>query len=215
MLQLETPLSDEIYKEKMDEHEKFNEQCRTELATMHTNLINNVIARGGVSGWEICEQGNDMRKSFEFASFEQAQAFCQNVAKHCNQKDHHPEWSLTDGGRTVNARLTSHFANNTLTVLDYEIAEHMNTESGVTKSSFVMNPRYTADEWIDLKYMVATGAFVIFWARFLFNRNYLLRDRNNAAIPKPLAQIDGELLMSSTVDNQLKRPLHIHSLPQQ
>ena len=103
----------------MDEHEKFNEECRTEVVTMNSNLISNVVARGGVSGWDICEQGTDMRRSFEFSSFEQAQAFCQNVARHCNQMDHHPEWSLTNGGRTVNVRLTSHFANNSLTVLDY------------------------------------------------------------------------------------------------
>ena len=91
----------------------------------------------------------------------------------------------------------------------------MNTEVGVTQSSFVMNPRYTADEWIDIKYLVATGAFVIFWYRFLFNRDFLLQDRKDAKIPAPLAVVDGDLIRTSTLERQLKRPLHILSSPQE
>merc|ERR1740130_1009572 len=58
---------------------KYNEECSQELATMNENLIDNIIKRDGIKGWETAENLDDLTKSFEFASFEQCQAFCQNV----------------------------------------------------------------------------------------------------------------------------------------
>ena len=55
--------------------------------------------------------------------------------------DHHPEWNITNGGKTVNVRLTSHFNNNKVTKLDFELAEIMNEQEGVTLSTFSMNPK--------------------------------------------------------------------------
>ncbi len=55
--------------------------------------------------------------------------------------DHHPEWNITNGGKTVNVRLTSHFNNNKVTKLDFELAEIMNEQESVTLSTFSMNPK--------------------------------------------------------------------------
>ena len=41
-------------------------------------------------------------------------------------KDHHPEWQVSDGGKVVNVRLTTHWAGNTVTRSDFELAEEMN-----------------------------------------------------------------------------------------
>jgi pterin-4a-carbinolamine dehydratase len=43
-----------------------------------------------------------------------------------NKLDHHPEWKLSNNGLTVDVRLTSHFAGNKVTRLDFELAEAMN-----------------------------------------------------------------------------------------
>jgi pterin-4a-carbinolamine dehydratase len=67
-----------------------------------------------------------MTKSFSFKSIDHAQAFMQEVGKFCSQKDHHPEWSSSDKGKTVSVRLTSHFAGNKVTLFDFQLAEHMN-----------------------------------------------------------------------------------------
>lgn len=44
-------------------------------------------------------------------------------------KDHHPEWEVVDGGKVVNVRLTTHWAGNTITRSDFELAEQMNNAS--------------------------------------------------------------------------------------
>ena len=62
------------------------------------------------------------------------------VGKDADAKDHHPEWSTADGGRTVKARLTSHFAQNTVTRLDFELAEAMNNAYTETRGTFKMYP---------------------------------------------------------------------------
>ena len=67
-----------------------------------------------------------LTKVFEFSSFEQGQAFIQNVSKFCNEKDHHPEWKTLEGGIKIEVKLTSHFMGNQLSLLDFEVAEHMN-----------------------------------------------------------------------------------------
>ena len=89
---------------------------------MNQNVITNIMDSGGHDGWETAENLDYMKKSFEFVSFEEANTFIQHVSKFCNEKDHHPEWSSSDGGKVVNVRLTSHFAGNKVTRLDFELA---------------------------------------------------------------------------------------------
>jgi len=54
--------------------------------------------------------------------------------------DHHPEWKLSNNGMTVDVRLTSHFAGNKVTRLDFELAEAMNEAYSITLSTFSMFP---------------------------------------------------------------------------
>ena len=101
-------ISEAAHAKLQEEYAVFNEQCKVELQEMNKNIIEAIVARGGTEGWDT--DVNALTRSFEFDSFEEAQAFVMRVAKDAEAKDHHPEWSTADGGRTVRARLTSHFA---------------------------------------------------------------------------------------------------------
>ena len=81
-----------------------------------------------------------MKRSFEFISFEQAQHFVQRVALFAQEKDHHPEWQITDGGKTINVTLTSHFAGNKVTLYDFQLAERMNKGFKISLKNFKLYP---------------------------------------------------------------------------
>ena len=85
-----------------------NEKCKSELQEMNKNIIENIVARGGTEGWDTDMYA--MKKSFEFDTFEECHTFCTRFARDGEAKDHHPEWKLSNGGKTVNVTLTSHFA---------------------------------------------------------------------------------------------------------
>jgi pterin-4a-carbinolamine dehydratase len=115
------------------EFSEFNARCAEELKEMNQNRITNIIERGGVEGWDTAADLAHLQKSFTFSSTLQGQHFVQNVGKFCTKQDHHPEWGVTDGGKTINVRLTSHFAGNKVTLLDFQLAEHMNQQYQVTQ----------------------------------------------------------------------------------
>jgi 4a-hydroxytetrahydrobiopterin dehydratase len=101
---------------------------------MNNTKIENIIDRNGIDGWdglgkEVCDA---LTKTFKFDSFEQAQHFAQEVGKFAELNDHHPEWNTSNGGKNINVKLTSHFNNNTVTLLDFELAEQMNKQFGQT-----------------------------------------------------------------------------------
>jgi len=78
--------------------------------------------------------------------------------------DHHPEWNTTDGGMIIHVKLTSHFANNKVTRLDFQMAEILNEEFAVAQSSFKMHPLFGTKEWASLKIAfgsLALGAFLL------------------------------------------------------
>jgi len=141
---------------------------------MNKNIIENIVARGGTFGWET--DVNALTRNFEFDSFEEAQAFCYRVAKDAESKDHHPEWSTSNGGRGVYVKLTSHFANNTVTRLDFQLAEAMNTAYTEVRSSFKMYPWLSEQQWASLK--IGMGLFVstAFFFKFVTGTNYEQND---------------------------------------
>ena len=132
---------------------------------MNQNIITDIMDRGGHDGWETEENLNFMRKSFDFKSFEEANSFVQHVSKFCNQKDHHPEWSVSNGGCTVNVKLTSHFAGNKVTRLDFELAEAMNNSYFLTFGKF-SHGGYSEQTWSTLRILV--GSFVALSFFFTF-----------------------------------------------
>ena len=109
-----------------------------------------------------------MTKSFEFASFEQAQHFVQRVGRFCSETDHHPEWQTSNGGKTVTVKLTSHFAGNKVTLYDFQLAEAMNKSFKITAKEFRMFPQIKK---------TTTSSFLIFFGAFfagsiMFNLGY-------------------------------------------
>ena len=152
-----TPLTDQMFRELEASHTAFNEKCAGELQDMNKNIIDNIVDRGGSEGWDATE--DYLKKSFSFDSFEEAQAFCQSVRNFCNEKDHHPEWSSADGGCTVNVTLTSHFAGNKVTRLDYELAEALNNSYTITRGGYKQHPRFDDKQWASLK--IGVGMFVL------------------------------------------------------
>ena len=176
-----TPMSDAAHETLLANYAAFNEQCQGELQEMNKNIIENIVARGGTDGWDT--QVEAMKKSFEFDSFEECQAFIMRVAKDAEAKDHHPEWSLSNGGKTVDVRLTSHFAGNTVTRLDFELAEAMNTANDEIRSGFKMYPMFTPEEWSSIKIGLGLFVFGSFAFKFMTGTNY--EQKTIAAGPLP------------------------------
>lgn len=76
---LNSNISDYAHAQLLEKHALFNEGCKAELQEMNKNIIENIVNRGGTEGWDTDMYA--MKKSFEFDSFEEAQAFCLRVAK--------------------------------------------------------------------------------------------------------------------------------------
>ena len=163
-------ISDHAHAQLLAEHAAFNEQCKAELQEMNKNIIENIVARGGTEGWDTSIEV--MKKSFDFDSFEEAQAFIMRVGKDAEAKDHHPEWSVSNGGRTVDVRLTSHFAQNTVTRLDFELAEAMNNAYKEIRGSFKMYPYLSESQWNSLKIGADMLVSAIFFFKFVTGTNY-------------------------------------------
>ena len=131
---------------------------------MNQNVISNIVARGGDAGWDHIGEGDSLQRDFEFLSFEQADAFVQAVGARANLMDHHPEWKVGNGGRTVHVTLTSHDAGNKVTRLDFELAEICNEEFAKTLSTFKIFPRFSTQEWATFR----IGLFFFCSSVFLF-----------------------------------------------
>lgn len=174
-------ISEYAYSQQLEKYAAFNEQCKSELQEMNKNIIENIVARGGTEGWETDMYA--MKKDFEFDSFEECHAFCTRVAKDAEAKDHHPEWKLTNSGKTVSVKLTSHFAENTVTRLDFELAEAMNNAFTETRGTFKMFPRFTEGEWASIK--IGVGLFVLTSFFFKFVTGYPYEQKEIAAAPLP------------------------------
>ena len=174
-------ISDYAHAQLQAKYAIFNEQCKSELQEMNKNIIENIVARGGTEGWDTDMYA--MQKGFEFDSFEESHAFCTRVARDAEAKDHHPEWSVSNGGKTVRVKLTSHFAQNTVTRLDFELAEAMNVAFTETRGTFKMFPRFSESEWVSLK--IGVGMFVLgaFFFKFVTGTKYEQRKIAPAPLP--------------------------------
>ena len=179
------PLTNAYFNELEASFEVFNEQCKKELSEMHTNKISNIIDAGGIEGWEN-QDLEQLTKTFEFDSFEQGNAFIQLVGKYCDSVDHHPEWSCQDGGKSVSVKLTSHFADNTVTIMDFELAQHMNSAYNDTKGQFSMYPRIQEKSLVSL--CIGVGTFVTLMSVY----NYMTSTKmaNDVQMGNPLPRGD-------------------------
>jgi len=123
-----------------------------------------------------------LQRTYSFSSVSQAQYFVQSVGRICSQQDHHPEWSVIEGGRTVQVKLTSHFAGNKVTLLDFQLAEHMNQQFTVTQKWHREHPFLSGKSWASLKIFLASF--------FLFN--FALQLSAHWGVLEPTAAQRGE-----------------------
>ena len=144
---------------------------------MNENLIDNLISRGGTEGWSTEGELDALTKTFMFDNFEQASAFIQQTGKFAEKKDHHPEWNSSHNGTQVHARLTSHFADNKVTLFDFELAENMN-QSYKSAMKHNLYPTYTNSQLLNAA--VGVGSIVILLGAFQFLRqNRFITDPSN------------------------------------
>ena len=108
-----------------------------------------------------------LRKRFEFNSFEQAQHFVQRVGKWAEDKDHHPEWTVEEGGKTVSVTLTSHFAGNKVTLFDFQLAEQMNKDYKITSRTFRPYPYLSNSQWSSILIFLGLYLFIVTNVRFI------------------------------------------------
>ena len=71
------------------------------------------------------EEKDALHGEFKFADFKQAWAFMTEIAFHAEDQNHHPEWSNVYN--TVNIKLTTHDAGNTVTEKDRKLAKTIET----------------------------------------------------------------------------------------
>ena len=74
----------------------------TDLATRHCKPCEGGVDRmgperaalliGQISGWSLSEDGNTIRRRFEFKNFYRTMAFVNAIAWIANQEDHHPDF---------------------------------------------------------------------------------------------------------------------------
>lgn len=67
------------------------------------------------------EENDALHRTFKFGDFKQAWAFMTEVAFHAESQNHHPEWSNVYS--TVQIKLTTHDAGNTVTAKDQKLAK--------------------------------------------------------------------------------------------
>ena len=163
---------------------------------MNQTRITNIIDRGGIEGWTDTGNLDSFTKTFEFDSFEQGQAFVQEVGKFCEAKDHHPEWTCLNGGKQIHVKLTSHFANNKVTLFDFELAEHMNQTYSDTVGSFKMFPRFQERQLVHA--CIGVGTFVALYSYFQWMTQYSYE--NDVQRGAPLKRGHVEVSMSSNGD---------------
>ena len=88
------------------------------------------------------------------------------VSRDAEAKNHHPEWSITNGGKILNVKLTSHFADNAVTRLDFEMAEAMNMAFEETKISFRLHPRFTRQTHASIKIGLGLSLILLISLKF-------------------------------------------------
>ena len=75
-----------------------------------------------VPGWT--KTNESLKRSFKFQNFSETWGFMNRVALACEIADHHPTWTNTYN--RVEIVLTTHDANNTVTMKDIDLAQAIN-----------------------------------------------------------------------------------------
>ena len=76
-----------------------------------------------LDGWQ--RDGVYIAKTFEFANFAEINQFLPHIAKTIVAQNHHPDFSLDTGSRTVSVRMTTH-SHGGITRADITLARALN-----------------------------------------------------------------------------------------
>ncbi|NIY71660.1 4a-hydroxytetrahydrobiopterin dehydratase [Marivivens donghaensis] len=80
------------------------------------------------AGWDLCDEGKAVCKTFVFRNFVEAFGFMTRAAIWAEKWDHHPEWSNVY--KTVNVKLTTHDTGG-LTEKDVKLAKKFDELKGL------------------------------------------------------------------------------------
>ena len=142
------------FQEKWDKHfAEYNVWADDELRMLHDNLIQALVSKGRVDGWDKADDDGFLTRSFHFNSSHTAIHFMNEVSKVCSREDHHPEWNLK--GHTLNVFLTSHFNDSKVSLKDYQLAAAMNDQYNETGPLAGYHPN-------DRAYAVEIGVGIFF-----------------------------------------------------
>lgn len=140
----------------------------------------------------------------------------QRVGLWADKKDHHPEWTVEDGGRTVSVHLTSHFAGNKVTLFDFELAEQMNRDYKITTKTFRLYPFMSNRQWSSILIFVGTYLFIMTGIRFIrtimietgsTNSEFIRNGRVEIAKPYVIGtfQLDPKIVKGARNENDINK----------
>ena len=85
------------------------------------------------------------------------------VSKHCTENDHHPEWSLE--GTTLKVRLTSHFRDNTVSLMDFQLAKELTAQYANTEKARPYAKFHTR-HWVQIG-VFSFGLILLYFYKYL------------------------------------------------
>lgn len=125
---------------------------------MIRNRVSNIVDSGSVQDWQVTGDNDSISYTFKFQTQDHAHFFMNEVSRFCSKTDHHPEWRYNNS-KELTVNLTSHFANNKVTVSDYELAQEM---SRVYKKTQSYNPY----AWFTTERLIEIGQLTFIYFSF-------------------------------------------------
>ena len=117
-----------------------------------------------------------------------------------------------NGGKSIQVKLTSHFANNKVTLFDFELAEHMNTTYSDTQGSFKMFPRFQERQLVHA--CIGIGSFVALYSYFQWMTQYSYENDLQRGAPLKRGHVEIKMSPKGEADDQvLYYGLGKHVLP--
>ena len=118
-----------------------------------------------------------LHRELKFSSAEESLLFINLVKDHCEELDHHPEWTVA--GNSLDVKLTSHTANNNVSVKDYELAAFISREYEQRNfNGFKYNQ--CNQKWVSNAAAIGLTVVTVYTLVYLYNlyRNYRITSRD-------------------------------------
>lgn len=156
----------------------------------YSKIINNQKAYAK-QDWSLIKNSDDstsfLLRDFQFKGHESLLAFMNKIKPICDELDHHPEWG-TDGN-TLKIRLTSHFNQNKVSPMDYELAAMISREYS-TLNNYLNLPLERKQAMSRLVSILIFGGLVYLLAKlYVFARDFRV-DQNKTFFKKAITPIN-------------------------